>query len=207
MKTGKSRWLQALMLGAVICIAAACGEDTTGNENGNGDNVLGPLPEPTGQYANQAQAVIDVLDDYFRENEAMMSLSAVSSAISGVGFDLTPLWAVMAPNGTGIPGYAESVADGLEPSIPNELKGNVYVLQDSPFGYVVDSGRTGPDNGVRFILYDVNLTTGLPSSPLTETGHVDITEGESDPNDVEFDVVINGESLFDLSIEAPEAIR
>jgi hypothetical protein len=58
--------------------------------------------------------------------------------------------------------------------IPAEYRGLTLVWEVD--GYVVDSERPGPTNGIRFILYAVNPITGEPSTPLTELGYVDLLD-------------------------------
>ncbi len=85
-------------------------------------------------------------------------------------------------------------------SIREELKGTVWMLQQSPLQYTQDEGQTGPADGVRFIMYDVDATTGLPTTPLTEVGYLDMVESGEDPNDVDYSVVISDTPMLELSV-------
>lgn len=190
----------ALALAAPLWIALAC--------DGDGEGTTQPqMPQdPTGQYAQQAQAVIDVSTQYFGENDAIVSLDALSLSIASVGFNIAPLQIVTralaagwSPGGDGFVPLLEAASWS---GIPANLKGTVWTLQEGSIQYTQDSGQTGPADGVRFILYDINLATGTPETPLVPIGHVDITEAGGDPTDVDFDVVIGGTQQLGLSIDA-----
>lgn len=187
--------LPAAVLASLVAVTFSCGDGGDGNGNG-----MGP-EEPTGQYAAQAQAVLDVVDDYFSENEAVSSVEAVASLIIDAGFDFSPALAVLRLSSASL-GTLVGALDEAPARIPANLKGTVWVLQDAPLGYVEDTGQTGPGEGVRFILYDIDLTTGLPSTPLQPIGHLDIIESAVDPDDADFNVVIGEASLVDLAIDA-----
>lgn len=63
----------------------------------------------------------------------------------------------------------------LVPIIRNEALGRTFVYDAETDRYVVDPARPGaPANGVRFVLYHVNETTGRPAT--AEIGHADLTD-------------------------------
>ena len=191
-------------LAVMVSFVVACGDDDGGDGNGNG-NGMGPAGEPVGTYGSQSQAVEDIVDQFFVENEAVNTVNVLSSLIAGVGFDIAPVLSLIRPD-LSLLKFIEHLQQtggvGPLPSIPAGLKGTVFVLAEAPFQYVPDPGQTGPANGVRFILYDVDLVTGLPSTPLQATGHVDIIETGPSPTDLTFTVFINDIPHIDLTIDA-----
>jgi hypothetical protein len=67
--------------------------------------------------------------------------------------------------------------------IPPGLLGQTLVYDPSTTSYVIDPSRTGaPANGVRFVLYEVHPTSGLPVEPLVEIGHADVVDTGSPPS-------------------------
>ena len=64
------------------------------------------------------------------------------------------------------------------PLFPINFLGKVFVFDPAREAYV-EFGDGGPERGVRFALYVVDLSSGLPALPLRRFGHVDLTD-ESD---------------------------
>jgi hypothetical protein len=61
-------------------------------------------------------------------------------------------------------------------AVPPEVAGKTFEY-DAATGSYAAGVRTGaPANGVRFILYAVDPVSYVPVEPLTETGHVDLTD-------------------------------
>jgi hypothetical protein len=61
-------------------------------------------------------------------------------------------------------------------AVPAEVAGKTFEY-DAATGSYAAGVRTGaPANGVRFILYAVDPVSYMPVEPLTETGHVDLTD-------------------------------
>lgn len=67
-----------------------------------------------------------------------------------------------------------------ETVFPPFVLGKILVWDPVDGSYIVDPDLSGaPASGVRFLLYEVDPTTGLPAIPLTVLGHLDLTD-ESD---------------------------
>ena len=79
--------------------------------------------------------------------------------------------------------------------MPTSLWGETYIWDSGRNGYVRDPNDDGsaPSNGVRFITYVTNPATGVPATPLVETGATDIL----DFSGVDFDVEIFSVSVID----------
>jgi hypothetical protein len=60
-----------------------------------------------------------------------------------------------------------------EAAIPVEVRGTVFVYDDVEGGWVVDEARTGPSDGVRFMLRALDAEGGLTE---TEIGHVELRD-------------------------------
>ena len=74
---------------------------------------------------------------------------------------------------------AASRASGAKtPLFPINVLGKEFIFDASIDAYV-EYGDGGPENGVRFELYVVDLSSGLPALPLRPFGFVDLTD-ESD---------------------------
>ena len=61
-------------------------------------------------------------------------------------------------------------------AIFGSLDGSVYTWNTSSNAYQQTATTGGPSNGVRFILYAIDPLTGVPSSPLTQVGYVDLMD-------------------------------
>jgi hypothetical protein len=59
-------------------------------------------------------------------------------------------------------------------AIPAEFLGKTFVYSGG--SYVVSAQTGAPANGVRFVLYALDLVTLLPALPLDPTGHVDLID-------------------------------
>ncbi len=73
---------------------------------------------------------------------------------------------------------ARRAAGSRVPLFPINLLGKEFIFDASIDAYV-EYGDGGPDNGVRFELYVVDLSSGLPALPLRPFGFVDLMD-ESD---------------------------
>jgi hypothetical protein len=79
--------------------------------------------------------------------------------------------------------YGSAVVDAMSANaaailIPESFRGRTYEYHPME-GYYHNPERTGaPENGIRFILYEVNPITGEPGS--TEIGHVDVLDESTD---------------------------
>jgi hypothetical protein len=74
------------------------------------------------------------------------------------------------------PLLARSVARSAD-VLPVDVRGNTYVYNEQTTSYEVATDRTdAPANGIRIVLYAWDFLSGLPSSPLTAIGHVDLID-------------------------------
>ena len=73
---------------------------------------------------------------------------------------------------------ASRASGGKTPLFPINFLGKEFIFDASIDAYV-EYGDGGPENGVRFELYVVDLSSGLPALPLRPFGFVDLTD-ESD---------------------------
>jgi hypothetical protein len=61
--------------------------------------------------------------------------------------------------------------------LPGDVRGNRYVYNEQTASYEVAADPAGaPENGIRVVLYAWDVLAGVPSSPLTEIGHVDLID-------------------------------
>lgn len=59
---------------------------------------------------------------------------------------------------------------------PDSVLGKTFVWDTAAHGYAPSTATGAPANGVRFVLYVLDLTTFLPAIPLTVDGDVDLTD-------------------------------
>jgi hypothetical protein len=80
--------------------------------------------------------------------------------------------------------------------IPQQYRGLTLVYNLAEQAYVVDETRAGPDNGVRFMLYAVDLLQRTIAEPLNEIGYADLLdEGSGDIASLRL-VVVGGEVTY-----------
>lgn len=60
-------------------------------------------------------------------------------------------------------------------AIPNAALGRTFEYDPATDQYVMGDIDGAPDNGVRFVLYLIDPTFGMPVEPLVEAGYVDLT--------------------------------
>jgi len=172
MKTRRSRLLSLATTGSLaIGLASGCGGDSSGPSGSGLDPDF--LPGALGQVGTA-----------FATNQALTSLNALGALITSVTSQPAP------PAPAGIA------------TVPAEAIGKTYVWDADLFSYVVDELRTGaPTDGVRFILYALGAGGYYPSTPLTETGYVDIRDlGAGDNIDVRHVVVIGGVTQLTFNV-------
>lgn len=197
-------WKCGLAFTLALFMMTACDDDSTGP--GDPDAV-----DPV----TTSQALDDLSDQFFTENEAVQSLNALAPFIVGAGLDIVP--ATVAPaNPTELENFTARAWDAVRrvvdrrsegellASIPVDLLGKTLVFNPETGAYEVDPERTdAPESGVRFILYAVDPITEQPITPLQEIGWVDIVDTSSAPTvNVALTAVVNGETLIDYSVEA-----
>ncbi|HET6836976.1 MAG TPA: hypothetical protein VFH24_02975 [Gemmatimonadales bacterium] len=88
-------------------------------------------------------------------------------------------------------------------AVPPEVAGKTFIY-DPVTGSYAASTRTGaPSNGVRFILYAVDPVSYMPVEPLTETGHVDLTDLSAGSTQAARVVVVSGGTTYiDYTVSA-----
>jgi hypothetical protein len=79
-------------------------------------------------------------------------------------------------------------------SIPPEYLGKTFIYSNG--SYVVTAQTGAPLNGVRFWLYAVDPVTGLPASPLNQTGYVDLIDMSSETTSAARVVVVSGTTTY-----------
>jgi hypothetical protein len=98
-------------------------------------------------------------------------------------------------------GRAPAAIQALFPA--NELGKTFQWDTTSPAGYrILDSTLAGaPSNGVRFRLYQVDTSTGLPTLPLQTTGNVDISDvSNAGANELHVQVHVGTQTAADYTI-------
>lgn len=178
------------VIALLLSFMAACGDDTTG---------------PSFQVDPQSTADImeQVVGDFFEDNEAASSLmylgESILQALYGGGvppavFEAAPPAEVAG----GIPHHLlRNPVYSAAANIPEFLEGVTFVWDELEEQYVPSELTGAPANGARFILYAVNPITGLPTTPLSAIGHVDISDDGVWPNfDITFEAVIGNATLI-----------
>jgi hypothetical protein len=79
-------------------------------------------------------------------------------------------------------------------AIPATLLGETFVYSGGT--YVVSGESGAPANGVRFMLYDLDPATLLPSDPLVEIGHVDVIDFSSGTTSAARVIVVAGGATY-----------
>lgn len=189
----RAYWLA--LTAAVGLGLAACGDST---------GPTGPF-EPT----EDALAVSTVEDD-LSQNPVLASLSLITGA-PGTSFAFSPLDLTRAatdPSPTeairaSLSAWAMRSDFALSEVIPPERRGSVYVYNPDTGQYEEDAGQTGPANGVRFILYEVDPITFEPVLPLNPIGHVDLLDTSTATTDrLRVLVVIETVTYVDYTLTA-----
>ncbi|HEX6433737.1 MAG TPA: hypothetical protein VFZ87_05830 [Gemmatimonadales bacterium] len=88
-------------------------------------------------------------------------------------------------------------------AVPPEVAGKTFIY-DPVTGSYAASTRTGaPSNGVRFILYAVDPVSYMPVEPLTETGHVDLSDLSAGSTQAARVLVVSGGTTYiDYTVSA-----
>jgi hypothetical protein len=180
-----------------------------------GDDPSGPSVDPT-----DMSSMVDGIAADLEGNEALSSLGALSvffpfaagqvlsaalpqRLLSVGGLSSAPRWRAGVAERRGLASVLARVQDPSSPTnhlIPDQYEG-VTLEWDINTDMYVASGRTGaPSNGVRFILYRVSSSTGLPVEPLEEIGYVDITDETDITNRVGVTVVLGSTTVADYTV-------
>lgn len=167
-----SRFKQLFGLGLVLTMGVTACNDA----NGPGESF-----DPTAS-AEDLEAVGAAFEtDVYKSLAAMGDDFSASGAPGYAAEVVETSWELISPD---MPGRmqvaAQHMAELLDAAsaavvlIPESFRGRTYEY-DALEGYVHNPERTGaPENGIRFILYEVNPITGEPGE--TEIGFVDVTD-------------------------------
>lgn len=107
--------------------------------------------------------------------------------------------------------YLAGIAGALGPAnpaalFPDDLLGMTFAYDVENQRYVLSDQTGAPANGVRFILYAVNLATGQVVTPLSEIGYVDLTDkSTASATTLGIKGVINGQTLLEYDASAVTA--
>lgn len=117
---------------------------------------------PTTDPAAMATGVTG-LNSTFAQNAVFQSLAALSSSFTLSAAVARPLDRAPGP---------------MLALFPINVQGKVFQWDTAAGGKyrITDSSLAVPENGVRYILYQVNTLTKRPSLPLTTTGYVDLID-------------------------------
>lgn len=168
-----SRFKKLFGIGLVLTMALTACNDVNGPD-GDGFDVMAS--------AEDLQAVGAAFETDVYRSLAAMGGDFSASAAPGYASELVETsWELISPD---MPGRmqvaAQRMADLLNAGsaavvlIPESFRGRTYE-HDPLEGYFHNPERAGaPENGIRFILYEVNPITGEPGA--TEIGFVDVTD-------------------------------
>ncbi|UCC73864.1 MAG: hypothetical protein JSV86_04695 [Gemmatimonadota bacterium] len=197
MKIRKAVWLTRVAVVAVLLsFFAACDDDTTA-----------PLIQLDPESA--AATLDNILGRFVDENEAGFVLDYLAysmyEALSGgpieatADFDLRPADTPGAEFPRLLLGQLTYTAAAA--GIPDEFNGTTFVW-DVDLEQYVESELTGaPTNGVRFILYAIDVITELPDVPLDEIGYLDIIDAATWPDvDLTLRAVIGTATLIYMEV-------
>jgi hypothetical protein len=87
----------------------------------------------------------------------------------------------------------ESISASIA-SIPAEYVGKTFVWNGT--AYEVSALTGAPAGGVRFLLYAVDPVTGLPATPLNQTGYVDLVDMSSGTTSAARVIVVSGTTTY-----------
>jgi hypothetical protein len=102
---------------------------------------------------------------------------------------LKPAAGGISPSSSRHPGQAMA-------AVPAEVAGKTFIYDEVTSSYSASTRTGAPSNGVRFILYEVDPVSYLPVQPLTETGHVDITDLSGGSSQAARVVVVSGGTTY-----------
>jgi hypothetical protein len=105
--------------------------------------------------------------------------------------------------GVGMSASSSTHAGQALASVPPEVAGKTFVYDEATGSYAASTRTGAPGNGVRFILYEVDPVSYAPVQPLSEIGHVDLTDlsaGSTQAARVE--VVVAGVTYINYTVSA-----
>ncbi|MGD0990926.1 MAG: hypothetical protein ABR998_00460 [Gemmatimonadales bacterium] len=156
-----------LTAGAVLALAlymAACKETTS------------PTADPTAIATG-----VTGLNSTFSQNAVFQSLSALSTSFTLSAPIARPLTTPLGPSASDWGLMLRLAGQARGPMLalfPINVQGKVFQWDTAGGGKyrITDSSLAVPENGVRYILYQVSPSTDRPSLPLTTTGYVDLID-------------------------------
>jgi hypothetical protein len=89
-----------------------------------------------------------------------------------------------------------SSSSATHAAVPAEVAGKTFIYDPTTGSYSASTRTGAPSNGVRFILYAVDPVSYMPADPLTETGHVDITDLSGGTTQAARVVVVSGSITY-----------
>jgi len=186
---------------AVLAMAAGACSDT-------GTNLGDPADFDPVSTEQAVQNLQNRLND---DSDMMVSLGLVSE---GLGMQMSASRVMpLELDGAPVPFSAQVVrnysvsASSAEPILPPELLGVTFEWNILEGHYVPTERADAPTNGVRFVLYAIDPITRVPADPLTETGHLDLTdEGGTSSTRLGIEAVSGAETLIDYFIDLRYAI-
>lgn len=193
--------LPARLLLLLPLVAAGCTDGTTGPGSDGPD------------LAATAAAVEDASSRFFTNNQGVQAVNRMSPHMTDAGVALPPGAVLRSLDPARFRGSAHKALARLESSvtassstpataaIASELLGKTLVFDPELGRYVPDESRTdAPENGVRFILYELDPETHELVLPLVEVGHLDIVDtSTSSALNVGLITVVEGVTLIDLA--------
>ena len=177
----KPHFATALVITTMLALSG-CSGDTTAPENQPFD--------PVGTKSD-----LGAIDASF-QSSPMVSYTAVSGLIGGTlrgsgaaaAVRAAPSAELFSGGSAAIARYAADIrrADLARPAllasasaIPEQYLGVTFIYDLASEAYVASEVPGAPEDGVRFVLYEGDSSTGVPNEPLVEVGHADITAATS----------------------------
>jgi hypothetical protein len=191
-KTARPFWLTRVAVTALVLSFFSACEDTT---------------EPTIQLDPESTADIvdELVADFLEGNDAAMSLEVFGDAIAmALGGGMPPLSAGPPAEAGPIPRHLlGNPVYRAAANIPEIFEGVTFVWDDQEEGYVPSELPGAPLNGVRFMLYAVNPSTGEPLTPVSENeiGYLEIADASSWPSiNISMAAVVGDVTLISATI-------
>lgn len=155
-----------------------------------GDSPTGPPPDFDAQ---EMQATVeDVTAGMQEDNETLISLRLIAESLGSGHVAAMALSAERLGLAQPGPERSEDLEDAAalhrfrslravlaaeDSALPDSLLGRTLVYDPEAAEYVIDDSRPGaPENGARFVIYQIDPLTRRPAEPLQEVGHVDLVD-------------------------------
>jgi hypothetical protein len=87
--------------------------------------------------------------------------------------------------------------------LPSEVLGTTFIWDAGSTDYIASERTDAPDDGVRFVLYDLEPGSGMPAEPLSEVGYLDLHDLSTASADAaRLVVATGGVTRFDYRVSA-----